>query len=240
MQLDDDHKEIIKLINKGKSASEILQSKLQFELKYQDISKIHICIKHKEGCYFTADFNYKTGIVITQKQSDELNKQISFINNLFSLLETNGLIKVQKKNPDSYSTVLIKENNKLYIKDIQSECALTKFEEQNIVPSKYFSKFARTFRTHAEEKKYRDEKFDKFRNGNLVWVVLSLCVILSTVFTFLGIHSCSPDKTQSETNETKGINRDIPQNPDSEPDNTNQDLPQIPDSEPESIGQISI
>lgn len=222
MELNDSQKEIIKLIKMKKSAFEIIRNRVQFKLNNQDVSKIQPIIRLKDGSCWTADFNDKTGIIINQNQSDELNKQIEFINNLLSLLDKNELIKLEKIDSSSKYVIYIKENDNKYIKDLKSESALTKFEQQNIVPSKYFSKFAKNFRTQDEETRYKNEKFDKLRNGKVVWIVSFLCLLLSTLFAFLGVYSCSTNKTKSENN------------------NTNQDLPKTPDFGPDSSEQINI
>lgn len=136
----------------------------------------------------------------------EIIKFIKMKKSAFEIIR-NRVIKLEKIDSSSKYVIYIKENDNKYIKDLKSESALTKFEQQNIVPSKYFSKFAKNFRTQDEETRYKNEKFDKLRNGKVVWIVSFLCLLLSTLFAFLGVYSCSTNKTKSENNNT---NQDLP------------------------------
>ena len=198
MELNNNQKNIIKLLHRNISLIEILKKQLSFKLNEQDISNIRQHLKIQGLGIFDEVDHYNSGIILTLEQIDELNKNINDINNLLKLLEIQGLIKIINQNKFHTYVILNKEKNGQYVKDKHSEISLMKFEQQSVILDKYFSKFAKTFRTKDEEKKYKDESFNKFKNGKFIFIITLLSALLGALGGPAIFRSCSVERYNKE------------------------------------------
>ncbi|BDC94833.1 hypothetical protein [Treponema bryantii] len=236
MELTENQKTIIGFLRKEKSLIEILKSQLSFELKEQDISNIHQNFKVAENMVFDEVIHSNTGFILTLEESAELNTVIKDINTFLKLLETKGLITISNKSESITFTVLNKDKIYQYVTDLTSQNSLRKFFQQTISLDNYFYKFSKTFRTKDEEKKYKNERFNNFKNGKLVFLLTIIFGLFGAIGGAAAVYSCSNKKN------TKDIQEEYIKQPQVQDEDTDKDIeePQSQDSELVDANKVNI